>query len=240
MHVPLDLRKQPPLECEWPWIDEIQGKSSRLMQAPSLLKRLRYRFKYGLFTKTFQDRLARVGIKVFVFYLVEERLDESLQHSFETGFERFEFTPLGSHDMQVIAKLPYRSSSKEDLLKKLASENICFGLKHQGQLAAFTWADLRECHDKMIRFPLRDNEAYLFDAFTFGQFRGRNIAPYIRYQCYKALNAIGRDTFYSLSELLNTPSIRFKQKLGARFIKLFLYVELFGKLCRSWKLRDYT
>lgn len=49
----------------------------------------------------------------------------------------------------------------------------------------------------------------------------------------EVLRDMGRDTFYSITESSNKPSMRFKEKLGARPVFLGAYVKLF----RKWVLR---
>lgn len=185
------------------------------------------------------DRLAMMGLRIAPFYLVEERLFEDLAPELERGFEGFEICLLGPADMEAIGRTPGYNFSTEQLLDRLDKGQKCFGVRHEGNLAAFTWADLRECFDKWCRFPLAENEAYLFDAYTLEAFRGRKIAPFMRYNCYRALNQIGRDRFFSISELFNTPSIRFKSRLKARCLSLWLTFELFGRHRWTVKLKNY-
>ena len=89
------------------------------------------------------------------------------------------------------------------------------------------------------KFPLKDNEAYLFDAYTLMHFRGKGLAPYIRYQCYKELAKSDRHKLFSISNYFNTPSIKFKNKLNAKFLELRLSVELFRKWSFDLHLKKY-
>ena len=77
----------------------------------------------------------------------------------------------------------------------------------------------------------------LFDAYTLDSFRGKGIAPYIRYQLYKELEKTGRMTLYSISERFNLSSIRFKKKLNARLVGQGLCVVLFKKWRFSTRLK---
>lgn len=204
-----------------------------------VVSRIKHKLRYGLSTKLLLDQLSRIGIYISPFYLVEERLWEDLAPDFEKGFENFEVVPLGSEEMETISRIPEIRYSTYQLLARLAKGQKCFGVKKQGVLVAFTWVDLLECSSDWRRFPLKTNEAYLSSAYTLEAFRGMGIAPYMRYGCYKALNNLGRDTFYSISEAFNSPAIRFKKRLKARILSFWLYTELFKKYHRTWKLRDY-
>ncbi len=125
---------------------------------------------------------------------------------------------MGPEDMKVISDIPHRGFSEDQLLLRLKEGKMCFGVKHEGTIAAFTWCNLDECHYKGCRFPLKKDQAYLFDAYTMDSFRGRGIAPYIRYQLYRELEKIGRMTLYSISERFNPSSIKFKEKLNAELV----------------------
>ena len=202
------------------------------------VRKIGQKYRHGLLMKVALDRMAMLGVEAKPFYLVEERLWEDLASDFESGFESFEIRVLGPEDMGEIARIPGYNSSEERLLERLERKQICFGVKEQDVLAAFTWVDLSECRDPWYRFPLKDNEAYLFDAYTRKEYRGRGLAGYMRYDCYRVLNRMGKDRFYSISEAFNTPSIRFKTRLRARLLSLWVYVGFFGKYGRVWKLRD--
>ncbi|MGB7542967.1 MAG: hypothetical protein WBM28_13260 [Burkholderiales bacterium] len=203
-----------------------------------VVHRIRQKVKYGLMMKFVLDRIAMLGVEITPFYLVEERLWEDLAPCFEKGFEEFEITWLGPAEMETIAAIRKYNFSKEQLLQRLEKGQVCLGVRQQGTLAAFTWADLSKCAGPWFRFSLEENKAYLFDAYTLEAFRGKRLAQFIRYSCYRALNQMGKETFYSISEAFNSPSIRFKTSLKAKRLSLWVAIELFGRYRRVWKLRN--
>ena len=79
-------------------------------------------------------------------------------------------------------------------------------------------------------FALKQGEAYLFDAWTLMQYRGKKVAPYLRYQTYKAMAKRGVANFYSISELVNSSTRKFKNKLHAREIEFAVYVCIFNRI----------
>jgi GNAT superfamily N-acetyltransferase len=201
------------------------------------LRYVRSRIRHDPFVLVILDGLAKIGIEIQPYYLVVEGLfDKSIPH-LETGFDEYELAFLGSKDMKAISAIPYRVFSEEQLLTRLKEGKMCFGAKHRGDIAAFTWCDLDECHYKGYRFPLKQDQAYLFDAYTLDSFRGKGIAPYVRYQLYKELAKAGRKTLYSISDRFNVSSIRFKKKLNANFVGRGLCVVLFRKWRFSSQLR---
>ena len=59
-------------------------------------------------------------------------------------------------------------------------------------------------------------------------------------KCYGALRAMGRDSFFSITEYFNTAARRYKEKLGAVDESLHLHVGIFGWSSRTLTLRRYT
>ena len=205
----------------------------------TIVERIRSSLRYGLLTKTMLERLALRGIKIQPYFLVVEQLFEVIGKEFETGFEEFQSGFLGPEDMEVVSNCRNWNRPKEYYVNLLNEGKDCFGVKNDGELAAFMWVDLKACNYKGDRFPLKQNEAYFFDAWTLEKSRGKKIASFMRYECYKVLHGMGRQKFYSISEYFNAPAIKFKRRLGAENIKLGLFVDLFGKHHWTWELKRY-
>jgi len=185
------------------------------------------------------DGLSNLGITIMPFYIFSEELFNKPLSHLEAGFEKYDKGFLGPEDMKKMAEIPFRNIREKTLLKRLEDGKVCFGMKYKGKLAAFTWCDLKSCHFKGCNLSLKEDEAYLFDAHTLSPFRGKGIAPYIRYHLYKEMNKLGRHRFFSISECFNAPSIKFKEKLGAKKMELGLLINLFHKWHFSFRLRKY-
>ena len=204
------------------------------------LGHIRRAFRFGLVVHRLQFRvLAKLGISVVPYYWTQEGVVDGLPPVLQNGFEDYSFSSFGPEDIKTIGSLLPRRS-EDELLARLDQGKLCFGLKHHGQIAAFTWCELGECSFKWHQVPLNDREAYLFDMNTVESFRGRGLAPYLRYQVYGALKELERDTFYSVTYRFNTPAMRFKEKLGAKFLWLGVGVSLlFGKVRLHRVLKRY-
>jgi ribosomal protein S18 acetylase RimI-like enzyme len=116
---------------------------------------------------------------------------------------------------------------------------LCFALTHEQEIMSFIWCDLTRCRWPISPFPLKQDEAYLFSAYTYKKYRGMNLAPYLRKQLYTALCGTGRTRIYSHTEYFNTPAIHFKKKLNVKNIKLSLYIKLFSKYKWTITLKKY-
>ena len=179
-------------------------------------------------------------MKIVSYYLVLEGLFDKPLPQFETGFDDYEICFLGAEDMKDIATVPDQKRDEKELIRWLDLGIKCLGVKMNNRLAAYTWCDLNECNFKWRSFKLASDEAYLFDAYTLMEFRGRGIAPFVRYQLYKELSKLNRIRFYSISEFFNQQSINVTRKLNARFVDLGIHISIFKKLEFSFILKKYN
>jgi GNAT superfamily N-acetyltransferase len=186
------------------------------------------------------DGLWKMGVQVRPFCVFQEGLSDASIHELETGLEGHEIGFLGVQDMKAISEIPLRNISLEQLLQRLKEGKKCLGMKCRGELIAFVWCDFDECNFEGFRFDLSEDEVYLFDMYTLAPYRGRGIAPYLRYQCYRELDILGKRKLFSISDYFNTPSIKFKLKLNARIIELALFVDLFGKRRLTRSIKKYS
>ncbi len=199
------------------------------------------RSRYCSAVRALRQRLKSIGIEITPYYWIQEGLSDNALPEPQGNFGGYSFEFFEPEEMKVIGKIPGRKWRPEkELISFLSKGNKCFGVKYQGKIAAFNWFDFDGSSCKWDRFRLEDGEAYLFDMHTMEALRGKGIAPCLRYQSYKVLRKMGRDKFYSVSEFFNIPSIRFKEKLGARFLELRLYIRLSDKHQWCWKIRDFT
>jgi GNAT superfamily N-acetyltransferase len=190
-------------------------------------------------TQRIVDALKKIKIKVYPYLIFVEEFYENITHpQIDNELNKYKIVFLGPEDMKTIEALPDRKPTETELLNRLNEKKVCIALKHGQELAAFTWYDLKECNIHGIKCPINDNEAYLFDAYTQPSYRGKGIAPFVRYRSYQELKNIGKHRLLSFSNYYNTPAIRFKQKLKAKPIELRIAVGLRG-LRIDLRLRRY-
>jgi hypothetical protein len=181
------------------------------------------------------------GVEIKPYYLYEEGLHQEQNLDLKPELNQFRVDFLDASDVRVIATHPEVEESEEELTKRLADGCLCLGIKSQGTVAAYTWCDLKEFYyGKRLCFHLKDDEAYLFDARTFKKYRGRALAPYLRLQLYLKLIEMGRSKLFSITVAFNTSALRFKKKLNARILKLYLYIGLFRRFRFNIVLRNYS
>ena len=212
----------------------------RQINNPSILKKIRDKFRHGLILLIIRDYVAKLGIEIIPFYWMKETIPDKIQAHLDVDLNGYEFSFFGPEEIETICKLPERKFFHEEHITKVFNQGKkCYGAKYKGEIAAFTWFDLEESWTKCYPVTMKDNEAYLFDMYVLKSFRGKNLAPVLRYKIYAILKELGRDTCYSLTVCFNTPSIKFKEKLGAQFVFLGLYVNLFKKYRKRLVLKRY-
>ncbi len=205
------------------------------------LKYIWTKVRYRPFAGIIFDGLTKMGVRISPYYIILEGLrDKSVQH-FKKGFDEYDIGFLSSKDMAEISTIPGpdRPFSELDLLQRLKKGQKCLGIKHSERIVAFRWFHLNNIDCSFCKISLKEDEAYLFDSYTIISCRGKGLAPYVSYQCYKELARLGRYNLYSIVECINTPSIKFKMKLNAEIIELCLYVELFKKWRFNTRLKSY-
>jgi ribosomal protein S18 acetylase RimI-like enzyme len=190
---------------------------------------------------TLRQYFRRKGIQVIPFYYVKELLPADIPTRLTALPEGFEFGVFGEPEIAIIAKFPEHgeTASEQLVLERFKRGHTCVGMKHQGEIVAFTWFALDATHSKIHPLAMQPNEAYLFNMYVVPEVRGHNLASILRYKSYEILRNMGRDTFYSITLTSNQASWRFKQKLNAQRMFLGVYVDLFGKFEGRWILRRY-
>lgn len=212
-------------------------KRSFIVKLKNGLGRMR---KDGLL-QTLRHYLVRLGIEITPFYYMKEVLPSDIPTYLTAMPEGFEFSVFGSEEVAAINRLSEREDyvSDQKVLDNLKKGDTCLGIKYKGEIVAFTWFSVEQVRSYLYSSVFKANEAYLYDMYVLKAFRGKNLAPILRYRNYEILKKMGRDTFYSVSECSNAASLRFKEKLNARFVFWALYIGLFGKYHHLWVLRRY-
>ncbi len=199
----------------------------------STLQRARERLRREGILSLLLRCLTRVGIRVSPFYYMKESLPPRPPGGTGSLPGGYEFSAFGLDDVRHISTLPERRHYVDPgyVLRNFNKGDLCFGIKFRGEIVAFTWVSLKECREIFHHAAMLGNEAYLHDMYVLKAFRGRNLAPVLRYKTYEILHGIGRDTYYSITEYFNASSSRFKQKLNATPVFLGVYIELF----KTWR-----
>ena len=192
----------------------------------------------GLLLLGIRNRLAHIGIDITPYYWVQEEEEPCKEPVIKGNAEDYVVKYLTKEDVQLIAgQVP--KILGDELVKGFNNGQLCIGLEHEKNIAAYTFVELNDFTFNYRTFELKNNEAYLLNMWTFHGYRGRNLAPYLRYKSYQLLKEQGRDVKYSITNYFNKSSIKFKNKLNSKHLKFYLSIVLFKKYHWNFKLKEY-
>jgi hypothetical protein len=204
----------------------------------SQFQRIIDKFRYRLVLQVIRNKLAKIGIEFSPYYWFHSKFVDLEKPDIKGISSEYTVELLDARDMKMISESA-RGYSESNFLKRLDAGNLCFGLKHKDNIVAFTWIMTKECTYEPRKFQLNEHEAYLTDTYVMEAYRGRNLAPFLIYKSYEILYKIGRIEIYSVTEFFNTSAMKYKMKLNMRKSELILFICLFKKLKRSYKIRSY-
>lgn len=194
--------------------------------------------KHGLFWHGVRNNLAKLGLDFMPYYWVQEATSPINPPEIRGEDKEFELSTFGEVEIAYI-KTTIIGIEQKDLLADLKNGEICIGLKNKGEIAAYMFIKIQPFTFRKRYFNLKLGESYLHSMYTFEAYRGKNIAPYLRYQSYKFLEKKGIHTYLSVSEYFNKSTIKFKKKLSSKPIKLFLSIMLFKRWSFNFTLKSY-
>ena len=194
--------------------------------------------KHGLFWHGVRNNLAKLGIDFMPYYWVKEATSPIRPPEIRGDDKDFEISSFGENEINYI-KNTIIGIEQKDLLEDLKNGELCVGLKNKGNIAAYMFIKLKPFSFRKRVFDLQPTESYLHSMYTFEAYRGRNLAPYLRYHSYKILEEKGVTTYLSVSEYFNKSTIKFKKKLNSKHLKLYLSLVLFKKVALNFTLRTY-
>ena len=202
------------------------------------LKLLRSRAKNGLLLLTFQNMLMRLGIDIDPFVVTQEKIDYCKKPNLKENADLYSFRTLSAKEIENHYLLIGMDPCALGAL--LTSNHIAFGLFYKDQLAAYMMARFQNYEFKSKGFSLEEDEVYMCGAYTYDDFRGKGLAPYLRFKCYEVLSEQGFSKFLSITQYFNRSSLKYKAKLNAKYKTIYLYLEFFHKFNWLFKLKNYT
>jgi ribosomal protein S18 acetylase RimI-like enzyme len=210
-------------------------------QLNEILYKVKQSKRDGLILNLIYGGLKKKKFEFSLFYLFKEGLFGDVDVDIQPKIEPIEVEHLTSTDMAYLAVKAERDYSEEKMLQVLSEGCKCMGIKYKDKFVAWAWYNLRKCDNSAysFSFELKENEAYLFGQRTLSAYQGRSLAPYLKYQLYKHLADMGRTNLFAIAHFSNLPSIKFRRKLNARPLKLFMNVKIFNIYHRNFLLKNY-
>jgi len=151
----------------------------------------------------------------------------------------FQLAYIGEERMGELLSLAGRDTPAEGLQMRFMFRNPCLAILKDQRIVAFSWVAFGMFQFESYVFPLQEDEAYLFDAYTVPEYRGRGLAGVIRRQLHRDLSSQGRPRLYSVT-LRNKPSaLRFKSKVNGRVVDHGFYIRLFDRWSLGTRARPH-
>lgn len=201
------------------------------------IKKIKHRVRNRLALSLIFEKLAAIGLNIRPYYLTQEFLLDEFDQNLKPELAPLVADFLSPSETKIIYDHPESKLAMRDNKTFIDEGYRCFALKYYDEIMAYMWCNLLKCHE-LYPFLLKEDEAYLSGAFTFKTYRGKNLAPFLRHQLYQQLNKLGRNKFYSLTEVFNTPAIKFKTKLKAKPLKIIFNIALFNKYTWNFVIRS--
>ena len=204
----------------------------------SLTQRYWNIIKNGLLLFGIRNKLAQVGLDIRPYYWVQEEIFPCEEPIIKGDVFRYNVRFLNLEEIEELSKnLPKMLA--QDLIVGIKNGQLCIALEYNNEIAAFTFVELKNFVFNRKAFTLKDNEAYLLNMWTFHSFRGRNLAPYLRYKTYQLLREQGRNAKFSITEYFNKSSIKFKKKLNSKNLMLIMSIVIFKRYYWNFLIKTY-
>jgi hypothetical protein len=204
-------------------------------------RKVKRRYRDGLILNSIYSMLKRRIFSMDLFYLFQEGLSGEAELVIQPEIQPIVVRPLKPSDLRTISTKEERGYSAEEMLQMLSDGCGCMGIEYGDQIVAWAWYNLRNCEDEILSFSfkLKENEAYLYGQTTLKTYRGNSLAPFLKYRIYMHLSELGRTKLFAIVDFSNIPSIKFRKKLDAKPIKLFMNISFLDRFHRNILLRKY-
>ncbi|MFM1878452.1 MAG: hypothetical protein RLZZ241_1318 [Bacteroidota bacterium] len=210
------------------------------MKVKSLLsafQKLKEQSKNGLLIHTLRNGLTRTGINLDPYVITVESLKFTSLPEIKDDASLYVVKQVDDDVIrEIFEKMRWHTGELNTIL---ALEHFSFVLYKQEQVAAFMMAWVNQYCYKTKLFKLESHQAYLDSMFTFDEFRGKNLAPYLRYKCYELLTEKGYTEYLSITQYFNYSSLKYKAKINAKYKGLYLYMGFFNRFRRIITLKTY-
>ena len=193
--------------------------------------------KNGLFWHGMRNTLAKIGFD-FMPYFWEIGSIDIKSPRIRDDESKYQLSIFGEEEITFI-KNNVIGITHKDLMNDLKNGDTCLGIKNDGIITVYSFIKHETFSFRGREFVIKPSEGYVHNTYTFEDFRGRNLAPYLRYQCYEYLKGKGVDKYYSISEYFNKPTLKYKQKLNIKPENLYLSVILFKRWLFNFTLKSY-
>jgi len=207
-------------------------------------KNLFYKIKWffnivenGLFWHGIRNTMAKIGLDFMPYYWEIGSIDIEAP-KIRDDKSKYQLSIFEDQEITYI-KNNVLGIGHKDLRNDLKNGDTCLGIKYEDEIAVYSFVKHNNFSFRDRNFVLKPSEAYIHNTYTFEAFRGKNLAPYLRYQCYEYFKSKDVKNYYSISEYFNKPTLKYKRKINVKPKKLYLSIVLFKRRVFNFTLKSY-
>jgi hypothetical protein len=119
------------------------------------------RIKQHMVLLSISHLLERMGLKIVPYYVTRESLFDRKGSDFEPDLKPVVSGFLSQSEIERLYCEPETKGLRKEMGKWKDNHCLCFGLKHNDEIVAYMWCNLRFCNSDIVSFPLQPDEAYL-------------------------------------------------------------------------------
>ncbi len=201
------------------------------------IRMVRNRIKNGLFLFTLTNFLTRFGLEIDPYYWDNEGLEPAKEPIIKDISNTYEVVHVKADEIGIMHNIMGLDSA--ELKKDIQNGQLCMGLKSNDEIVAVVFAKFNDVIYKKRTFELESNQAYILNLYTFESYRGKNLAPYLRYHCYKALKEKGIEKVFCITSYFNKSVLKSNNKLNIKHVSLNLHIGLFKRFHWNYILKKY-
>lgn len=194
--------------------------------------------KNGMFLFGIRNRLAKIGLDITPYYWVQEETEPCTMPMIKDDSSKYVVRYISKEEFSAVSHVK-SGQEYDNMMASIDNGQFVVGLETNGKIAAYTFVEPNDFEFNGRKFELGPQEAYLLNMWTFHEFRGRNLAPFLRYQTYQLLREKGILVKYSITNFFNKSSIKFKNKLNAKHLYLYLSIVVFKRYKWNFTLRKF-
>lgn len=195
-------------------------------------------FRHSLVRMQFLRRLKKLGFGLEPYYVTKVGNFNQAEPQWGDRFSENEIGFAGTQDMKEVAGFG-EQLSEVLLLDRLQRGLTCFVMKHRNQIVAYMWCAFEKIDNPVYQSILNDKEVHLCNVWTRPEYRGNEMAYIMGYKCIMELENEGIESFYTVVNCFNTPSLQLHKKLNMRIARVGLHVSLANRYSWNYTLREF-
>jgi len=146
---------------------------------------------------------------------------------------------LGKADSGLLVATAVDYLTDEWLAQRFSLGDRCLAMFQGEELVCCCWATRTKANLIFESIDLREDEAYIYAAYTVETFRGKGYMPVLRRELCVLLAKNGARQMFSIVDVLNRPAMQVYEKVAATKVQLGVGFALFTLLSGRFTLRNY-